>query len=550
MSLESQLQAIIPMDKYVEVSQLPSLYQKAFNTQLNLQPKGMHTMKMLKQFPTIFRIVNEGVKGETVYVTQHFSHVQTASKVGLISPPAPAPAPAAKQVTKHAAPLALDKAAKKIAKFEAYKAKLAAQTAMSHPSRTNVIGTGPVAPYRAQARTTAPVHLNDRNEVTIPLTEITAYLQVSHRSVPRGQLSSFLFTRNSKKIAERRHSLITETSDNRGTIGSTLLGLSLDVPSSDWRSSGGDHDGDESGDGRSYNDGSEDEEYQESGGSTSNGSSSEQDEHKAVYWNTNEPFCAICIGVQGAGKSHTMNVILENCLLGKVVADDNTSIISTTQPMCGLVLHYDQSQSNVCEAVGLCAHASRLGEFPELKVQRLVVLVSPTYYVQRKAFYGDHCEVVPLLFDWDSLTATQLKKLMRLTDTDAQLYVSVILNKLREYQRKNKIPSFDGFLQEVTELCNVSGQSAPLMQVRLLQHPLSQAASHTNIITVYFLCAALGATEKCCARVRTKQGAKKRWLQPHLPSVCRCVLVCKMVNFVLLTIQYFSLTGTRRRGLD
>ncbi len=95
-----------------------------------------------------------------------------------------------------------------------------------------------------------------------------------------------------------------------------------------------------------------------------------------------------------------------------------------------------------------------------------MVLASPTYYLQRKAFYGDTCEVIPLLFDWDTLTATQLKKLMRLSDSDAQLYVSVILNKLREYQRKNKIPSFDGFLEEVMALCNVQGQNAPLLQVK------------------------------------------------------------------------------------
>lgn len=79
------------------------------------------------------------------------------------------------------------------------------------------------------------------------------------------------------------------------------------------------------------------------------------------------------------------------------------------------------------------------------------------YYVQRKAFYGDTCEVIPMLFDWDTLTATQLKKLMRLSNFDPQLYVSVILNKLREYQHKNKILLFDGFLKVDMALCNVQG---------------------------------------------------------------------------------------------
>lgn len=202
-------------------------------------------------------------------------------------------------------------------------------------------------------------------------------------------------------------------------------------------------------------------------GFNAEGSDSPSAGDNAVFMNTTDPFCAVCIGVQGAGKSHSMNVILENCLLNTVQTNGRT-IVSSPQPMCGLVLHYDQSESNCCESVGLQSPAAPLSQLSELKVQRLVVLVSPTYYLQRKAFYGDTCEVIPLLFKWDTLTAMQLKKLMRLSDADSQLYVSVILNKLREYQRQNKIPSFEGFLKEVMSLCNVGGQSAPLIQVSQL----------------------------------------------------------------------------------
>lgn len=272
--------------------------------------------------------------------------------------------------------------------------------------------------YKAiAAKVLKSVKLNDRNESTVPLTVITSALHCSQQNVHRNQLSSFVFE-NEGFEEETHHSLITECDVlNHADVGLNMIGKAQNAS------------------------------------------------ERAVYLNTHEPFCAICIGVQGAGKSHTMNVILESCVLGTVLAEDNP-IVSNVQPMCGLVLHYDQSQSNVCEAVGLMSHASRLGEFPELKVNKLIVLVSPTFYKQRKAFYGDQCHVFPLLFDWDSLTATQLKKLMRLSDTDTQLYVSVILNKLREYQRKNKIPSFEGFQEEVLELCNVQGQSGPLVQVK------------------------------------------------------------------------------------
>ena len=141
-------------------------------------------------------------------------------------------------------------------------------------------------------------------------------------------------------------------------------------------------------------------------------------------------------------------------------------ITTNIQPMTGLVLHYDQSESNVCEAVGLYQSNHTLSSIePSMKVQRMVVLVSPNYYHQRKAFYEEKCEVYPLLFDWSHLTATHLRKLMRLTESDSQLYVSVMLNKLRTYQRNNEIPVFEEFVKDIQSECNMSGQSAPLQQV-------------------------------------------------------------------------------------
>lgn len=187
---------------------------------------------------------------------------------------------------------------------------------------------------------------------------------------------------------------------------------------------------------------------------------------KAVYLNTNEPFFAVCIGVQGAGKSHTMNAILENCLLDTLNVKGKT-FISSVQAMCGLVLHFDQSSHNMCESVGLYAPADLLkAAFPECKVRKTVVFVSSNYIVQKQKFYGPGFEVLPLLFDWDSLTASQLKKLMHLTETDSQLYVSVILSMLSDYQRTERIPSFQSFCDEISRQCTSSAQSGPLKQVR------------------------------------------------------------------------------------
>jgi hypothetical protein len=187
-----------------------------------------------------------------------------------------------------------------------------------------------------------------------------------------------------------------------------------------------------------------------------------------VYLNTEAPFCAICIGVQGAGKSHTMNVVLENCLLSTV--EDYTyparPVIRTHQSMAGLVLHFDQSQANMCETVGLVEPTPKLRNIDNTQVSNMVILVSPTFYKQRKAFYEPlNVEVHPLLFDWTTMTAQQLRKLMRLCDTDAQLYVSTMLSTLRDYQRDGHVPEFSSFLKEIEGMCDVASQAAPLRQV-------------------------------------------------------------------------------------
>lgn len=196
-------------------------------------------------------------------------------------------------------------------------------------------------------------------------------------------------------------------------------------------------------------------------------SSKESSWDKHIFLNVTRPICLVCVGVQGAGKSHTMNVVLENCMIS---CDDpvDRPLITLRQQMCGLVLHYDQSETNVCEAAGL---NSVYKWYVGVKgVRKLVVLVSPTYYHQRKRFYEGWCEVRPLLFSWASLGAQQLKKLMRLSDKDGQLYVSVMLDLLRGYQRTEKVPCFKDFMELVKTKCGVKGQSGPLDQrLQLLQ---------------------------------------------------------------------------------
>lgn len=133
-----------------------------------------------------------------------------------------------------------------------------------------------------------------------------------------------------------------------------------------------------------------------------------------VFLNTHEPFCLAAVGVQGAGKSHTMSVVLESCLL-PLPLPCGQEIVRLQRPMASLVLHYDQNAASVCEATGLIRPSPLLARLfeasgsplPALPREQMVILVSPSYYAQRRAFYGDYCVVKPLLFRWSSPTWIQ-----------------------------------------------------------------------------------------------------------------------------------------------
>ena len=186
----------------------------------------------------------------------------------------------------------------------------------------------------------------------------------------------------------------------------------------------------------------------------------------ALYLNVSAPFCLVAVGMQGAGKSHTVASVLEACVLP--LPPSMASIVKLKTPMAALVFHYDQNETNMCEATGLLYRAPALEAMLPPNVghlAKIVVLVSPTFYLQRKKWYeDDRYEVLPMLFEWRSLQATQLKKLMRLEDNAKQLYVATMLSILKRYQRENQMPSFRQFEKDVMEACAVEGQAKPLTQ--------------------------------------------------------------------------------------
>jgi hypothetical protein len=207
---------------------------------------------------------------------------------------------------------------------------------------------------------------------------------------------------------------------------------------------------------------------------------------RSVYLNTHEPFCLVTVGVQGAGKSHTLGVVLENCLI------PFPSVVALSAPMTTMILHYDANPLTPCEAIGLCASSSSFQstfgyDAPHLLSHNVAVLVSASYYTQRRAMYASthvNCRVVPLLFSWQSLTASQLKLLMRIDESDGQLYVSQMLDLLRRFQRLGRLPAFNEFMREMDQLCTLPGQGSAFKQRKrllesiILECPLNSSLKH------------------------------------------------------------------------
>jgi hypothetical protein len=96
---------------------------------------------------------------------------------------------------------------------------------------------------------------------------------------------------------------------------------------------------------------------------------------------------------------------------------------------------------------------------------KMKILVSPSYYKQRTRFYSDvpNCQVAPLLLDWKTLNADEIKNLMRIKSGEAMpLYMAAILDMLRKLQKRDVRGDFNSFKAKILELSLSSMQSAPL----------------------------------------------------------------------------------------
>ena len=212
-----------------------------------------------------------------------------------------------------------------------------------------------------------------------------------------------------------------------------------------------------------------------------------------VYLDTAEPFVFTTFGVSGAGKSHTLNCVLESCLL----PFPEECIIRINQPQAALVFHFDQSPQSLCEAVGLARSDGSLCRLlgPQsprrcLSKECAIILVSPAFFRQRVVFYGNseagNVTVKPFMFAWKSLTADHVKRMMLRDDyatTAPPPYISTLLGLLRRYQRAGALPDFPAFLQSVGDACDIKGLGAPLRQrLRLLEAFVAESAENSHML--------------------------------------------------------------------
>ncbi|RKO89542.1 hypothetical protein BDK51DRAFT_17825, partial [Blyttiomyces helicus] len=176
-----------------------------------------------------------------------------------------------------------------------------------------------------------------------------------------------------------------------------------------------------------------------------------------IHLNTNAPFCLVAVGVQGAGKSHTVATVIENCTL-------NSPPVSVAAIPCStLVFHFDTDEANCSQAAMLTSPNAARARNPD----------------------RPNCEVLPLLFSWREMTAGGIKTLMGATSAKTTpLYMGAMLSLLRKLQKEDNFPTFAEFKDQIEELNLSSGQKAPLRQrLALIESFLNDSAENAGLPT-------------------------------------------------------------------
>jgi hypothetical protein len=148
--------------------------------------------------------------------------------------------------------------------------------------------------------------------------------------------------------------------------------------------------------------------------------------------NTNTPSTTIICGVQGAGKSHSVSVIIENSLI------PSDELGRLAQPLSVVVFHLGAAQGGMhlpCESAFL-RKANTGDKTYEIPIN---VLVSPSNLVAMRRVYADTgAKVSPFYLSTKDLNCTRMFSLMHVTeDGKVPLYIQVVQQILRSMGNEN-----------------------------------------------------------------------------------------------------------------
>ncbi|KAK6352035.1 hypothetical protein TWF718_005184 [Orbilia javanica] len=158
-------------------------------------------------------------------------------------------------------------------------------------------------------------------------------------------------------------------------------------------------------------------------------------EDDVVFLNTNSPFTTFICGLQGSGKSHSLSVIMENCLI------QNPAVGMLHRPLAGVVFYFSPftplDAGKPCEVAYLAAPASDstapAGSYLN-RARKVKVLVSRSNLENMKRVYEKipGVKVYPLLLKANQLTAKTMLHLMSVQEDNTSLYLAVVTRILRD----------------------------------------------------------------------------------------------------------------------
>ena len=184
-----------------------------------------------------------------------------------------------------------------------------------------------------------------------------------------------------------------------------------------------------------------------------------------VYMNTNTPSTTMICGVQGAGKSHSVSVIIENSLIR------SPELGRLPHPLSVVVFHLGAVQGGMhlpCESAFLRRSNSLNRNY---KIPVIVLVSTSNLKAMRRVYAETGATVIPFYLSTADLNCTRMFSLMHVTeDGKIPLYIQVVHQILRSMG--NEKFSYKKFKEALAQKsCEFTAQQqAPLnLRIQLLE---------------------------------------------------------------------------------